>query len=109
MIISLEEQKRNLNVTWDDPFTDDKIKDTYCSALALIQDYAGQEVSLDILKNDDMAKQLLKDCQRYIWNDCLDEFERRYSAHINALRNRYQVLDYVQREAEIREGEEDKV
>lgn len=109
MIISLEEQKRNLNVTWDDPYTNDKIIDTYGSALALIRDYAGPEVELDIIKSDEMAKQLLKELQRYLWNDCLDEFERRYSAHINALRNRYKVLDYVQRETEIREGEEDQV
>ena len=106
MLISLEEQKRNLNVTWDDQYTNDRIIDTYGAAMALIQDYAGPEVDL---KSDEMAKQLLKDCQRYIWNDCLDEFERRYSSHIIALRNRYKVLEYVQREAEIREGEENTV
>lgn len=106
MLISLEEQKRNLNVTWDDQYTNDRIIDTYGAAMALIQDYAGPEVDLS---SDEMAKQLLKDCQRYIWNDCLDEFERRFSSHINALRNRYKVLDYVQRKAEIREGEENTV
>ena len=106
MLISLEEMKRALNVTWDDQYTNDRIIDTYGAAMALVQDYAGPEVEL---KSDEMAKQLLKDCMRYIWNDCLDEFERRFSPHIIALRNRYKVLGYVQREAEIREGEEDTV
>lgn len=105
MSIPVLEQKRNLNVTWDDPDTDAKIYDCYVSAVAHVNDYAGTEVDLD---EDPMARQLVKDLQRYIWNDCLDEFEKRYSSHIIALRNKYKVLDYV-RESEVREGEEDQV
>lgn len=91
-MITLDEQKRSLNVTWDDPDTNAKIKDCFTSAELHIKDYAGVD-DLDV-DADGMARLLVKDCARYIWNDMFDEFERRYLTHLIALRTRYEVLDY---------------
>lgn len=90
-MISLAEMKRALNVTWDDPDTNAKIEEDLLSAQSLIKDYAGENLDPDA---DIEAKQLIKDCTRYIWNDLLDEFERRYMTHLVALRNKYKVLNY---------------
>lgn len=91
-MITLEEKKRSLNITWDDPDTNAKIEEDFASAEILIKDYAGVEL-LDF-DADGLARQLVKDCARYIWNDCLDEFERRYLTHLIALRNKYLVQGY---------------
>lgn len=91
MPISLAEQKRTLNVTWDDPDTNAKIEEDFLAAQSLIKDYAGETLDPD---EDIEARQLIKDAARYIWNDLLDEFERRYMTHLLALRNKYKVLNY---------------
>ena len=86
--MEFEEKLRNLNITWDDEETNKKVSDVYTSAEALIDDYAGVTVDYS---SDKLAAQLLKDCARYVWNDCLDEFESRYGSQLNALRNKYLV------------------
>lgn len=97
-MITLDEKKRALNVTWDDPDTNAKIDDCFTSAEFHIWDYAGVN---DIDPDEDrMARQLIKDCARYIWNDVFDEFERRYQTHLIALRTKYQVLDFEEEEEE---------
>ena len=55
---------------------------------------------------DILAKQLLKDLARYIWNDCRDEFEPRFQHEIIKFRNDRMVRLYVS-EREVGEGEED--
>lgn len=89
--MGIDEKRRNLNVTWNDEETDKKINDTYTMAEALINDYAGVTVNYS---TDIVAAQLVHDCARYIWNQVLDEFESRYSSHINALRHKYEVIGY---------------
>ena len=108
MVLNILEAKRNLNVTWDDPDTDAKINDVYDAAEAYLSDYAGHGIDYS---TNIVAKQLLKDLARYIWNDCLDEFERRYQSHILALRNTFKVENYEDDtgKSEVREGEEDEI
>lgn len=91
MAISLTEMKRALNITWDDPDTNAKIEEDLLTAQSMIKDYAGEDLDVD---EDREARQLIKDCTRYIWNDILDEFERRYITHLIALRNKYKALNY---------------
>lgn len=97
MPITLDEKKRALNITWDDPDTNSKIDEDFLAAESLIKDYAGEVLDVDV---DLEARQLIKDAARYIWNDCLDEFERRYMTHLIAIRNKYKVLNYVDPEDE---------
>ena len=97
MPITLDEKKRALNITWDDPDTNQKIDEDFLAAESLIKDYAGEDLDVDA---DLEARQLIKDAARYIWNDCLDEFERRYMTHLIAIRNKYKVLNYVDPEDE---------
>lgn len=97
MPITLDEKKRALNITWDDPDTNQKIDEDFLAAESLIKDYAGEVLDVDV---DLEARQLIKDAARYIWNDCLDEFERRYMTHLIAIRNKYKVLNYVDPEDE---------
>ena len=97
------EARLNLNVTWSDDDTDAKIYYTYTSAQSQINDYAGCEVDY---KTDILAKQLLKDLARYIWNDCRDEFEARFQHEIIKFRNDRMVKLYVD-ERQVGEGEED--
>lgn len=97
MPITLDEKKRALNITWDDPDTNQKIDEDFLAAESLIKDYAGEVLDVDA---DLEARQLIKDAARYIWNDCLDEFERRYMTHLIAIRNKYKVLNYVDPEDE---------
>ena len=92
MPITLDEKKRALNITWDDPDTNQKIDEDFLAAESLIKDYAGEVLDVDV---DIEARQLIKDAARYVWNDCLDEFERRYMTHLIAIRNKYKVLNYV--------------
>lgn len=91
-MIDIAEVKRSLNITWDDPDTDAKVSDMMVSAEAMINDYAGTRIDYS---RDAIAMQLLKDCIRYIWNDCIDEFENRYRSQLIAMRNTYKVMDYV--------------
>ena len=98
------EAKLNLNVTWSDEDTDAKIYYTYSSAKAQIDDYAGEgEVDYN---TDILAKQLLKDLARYIWNDCRDEFEPRFQHEIIKFRNDRMVRLYDS-ERQMGEGETD--
>lgn len=97
MPITLDEKKRALNITWDDPDTNQKIDEDFLAAESLIKDYAGEVLDVDV---DIEARQLIKDAARYVWNDCLDEFERRYMTHLIAIRNKYKVLNYVDPEDE---------
>ena len=89
--MDINEMRENLNVTWSDPETDEKIERIYNRAEVTINDYAGCTVDYS---SDLIAAQLLHDCARYIWNECLDEFERRYQPQIVALRNNALVAAY---------------
>ena len=60
-MITLEEMKRALNVTWDDPDTNAKIEEDFHSAQSLIKDYAGENLNPD---EDYEARQLIKDRSR---------------------------------------------
>jgi hypothetical protein len=90
--MDFEECKRSLNITWDDPETDAQLKDDIAHAEFIINEYAGVQIDYS---EDKSAAQLFKDCLRYIWNKCLDEFEGRYQPQIVALRTKYEVMAYV--------------
>ena len=89
--MNIEEIKRELDITWDDPDTDKKVEDAMRSAEALINDFAGQSVDLT---EDLVSAQLYKDAVRYYYNGVSDEFETRYSSDLIALRNKYRVKRY---------------
>lgn len=91
-MIDINKVKLDLNITWDDPHTDAKVSDAIATAEAIINDYAGATVNYT---SDAIAERLARDCVRYIWNDCLDEFENRYRSQLISLRNTYKVIDYV--------------
>ncbi len=90
--MDFEECKRSLNITWDDELTDTQLREDIASAKFIINEYAGVDIDYS---EDKAAAQLCKDCLRYIWNKCLDEFEGRYQPQIVALRNKYEVMSYV--------------
>ena len=91
-MIDINKVKLDLNITWDEPQTDAKVSDAISTAEAIINDYAGASVDYT---SDAIAERLCRDCVRYIWNECLDEFEGRYRSQLIALRNTYKVIDYT--------------
>lgn len=99
-MLDIEKVKLDLNITWDDTDTNKKVENYIAQAVAIINDYAGANVDF---VSDVIAERLAMDCVRYIWNECLDEFEGRYRSQLVALRNTYKVMDYV------REAEENEV
>lgn len=84
----LKDLKLTLDVTWEDEDTDLKLTRILDRAKASLDEYAGEEINYD---SDKVARQLVLDMSRYIWNNVAEEFKTNFGADLLQLRSRYQV------------------
>lgn len=89
----LADVKNNLNITWNDQATDNRICSLIASATADLDDYAGE--TLDYL-SDGLPRTLMMDHVRYARDEALDVFENNYRTQLVRLRNGRRVTDYVE-------------
>ena len=93
MIISREEAKLSLNITWDmGPVEEMRLDQDILSATAYVEDFAGYPIK----ETDTVGRQLIKDCLRYIWNHVLSEFQVNYSEDLIMIREKYRAENYVE-------------
>lgn len=84
----LDELKRYLDITWEDPDTNQKVAGILERAKAEMNEYAGAELSYE---SNSWEKQLLFDLCRYIRNNAAEEFEQNFSSKLIALNEKYAV------------------
>ena len=86
----LDQVKRHLSVTWNDPDTDDKITDMMLDAEAALNHLLG--ASADYIKPG-IDRELYLAYLLYAWNNCLNEFDSAYrteiirARHLHAFQN----------------------
>ena len=92
-MISREEAKLSLNITWDmGPVEEMRLDQDILSATAYVEDFAGYPIK----ETDTVGRQLIKDCLRYIWNHVLSEFQVNYSEDLIMIREKYRAENYVE-------------
>lgn len=84
----LDTLKSYLDITWDDPHTDDKLSGILARAKDRLCSYAGTELAF---ADGTDEQQLLLDLCRYIWNNASEDFETNYSSDLIMLRAKYKV------------------
>lgn len=85
----INELKNYLDITWDEPATDEKLQGILNRATATLNNYAGATIDFTAENNE---KQLLFDCCRYIYNNVFEEFKTNFSAELITLRAKYKIL-----------------
>lgn len=85
----LNELKNYLDITWNDPATDEKLQGILNRATSVLNNYAGSEIDFSTNENE---KQLLFDCCRYIYNNVFEEFKINFSAELITLRAKYKII-----------------
>ena len=84
----LDGVKRHLNITWQDPETDNKIIDMMFDAEAALNHKLGAVIDYFVPGQERilyMADML------YAWNESLNDFDSAYRAEILQIRHKYEV------------------
>lgn len=88
------EVKRKLNITWDDEETDNAIESMIEDAIITLNEKLGAEIDYS---KPGMERNLFKNYCLYAWNDCLDDFDKKYMNEIYQIRAKYEVKSYVEK------------
>lgn len=94
----LNELKNYLDITWNDPATDEKLQGILNRATSVLNNYAGSEIDFSANENE---KQLLFDCCRYIYNNVFEEFKINFSAELITLRAKYKIISEENKNDEV--------
>lgn len=92
------ELKNYLDITWNDPATDEKLQGILNRATSVLNNYAGSEIDFSANENE---KQLLFDCCRYIYNNVFEEFKINFSAELITLRAKYKIISEENKNDEV--------
>ena len=84
----LDTLKLYLDITWNDPHTNDKLSGILARAQTKICAYAGTDVEFP---DGSEELQLLLDLCRYIYNNASEDFEENYLPDLLMLRAKYRV------------------
>lgn len=83
--------KRHLKITWNDADTDEEVSELVSDAVETMNHKLG-------IKDDDadytkpgQERTLFKMYCMYVWNRCVDEFDRAYLNEILQIRKKYEV------------------
>lgn len=90
----LADVKNNLNITWEDQATDDKIRGLIASASAYLDAKGGEVLDYEA---DGMPRTLLMEYVRYARDEALDVFENNYRSMILDMQNGLAVKAYAER------------
>lgn len=83
MAVTVDDVKRELNITWDDKGTNEKLEKILIRAENTLTRAAGREIDFD---KDLFAQQILFDCCRYIFSDAFKQFKIDYEQELLELR-----------------------
>lgn len=89
----LDDVKSHLNITWDDPATDDKISGLIASGMVYLNGKCGGEADYE---SDGLPRILLMEFVRYGRDSALDVFENNYTSLILAMQHEKAVKKYVE-------------
>lgn len=81
--ITLDDVKRELNITWSDPETDEDVHAKWKRAEKIIERAAGRKIDF---ATDAYAQQILFDCCRYLQSDAFAQFRIDYAEELLSLR-----------------------
>lgn len=81
--ITLDDVKRELNITWSDPETDANVHAKWKRAEKMIERAAGRKIDF---ATDAYAQQILFDCCRYLQSDAFAQFKIDYAEELLSLR-----------------------
>lgn len=88
----LERVKSTCNITWDDEDINEKINSIIDDAEITLNHKLGADIDYSL---KGMERRLFLNYCLYAWNDCLDEFDKRYMNEIYQIRAKYEVKQYV--------------
>lgn len=89
----LADVKNDLNITWDDDATDNKIRGLIATASIYLDGKGGAVLDYE---GDGLPRMLLMEFVRYARDEALDVFENNYTALILAMQNERAVKAYVE-------------
>jgi len=89
----LADVKNQLNITWDDDATDNKIRGLIASASIYLDGKGGAVLDYEA---DGLPRTLLMEYVRYARDEALDVFENNYTALILAMQNERAVIAYAE-------------
>ena len=90
----LDSVKRKLNITWEDNYTELKVKDIIEDAKIALNHKLGSDIDYS---KPGMERNLFMNYCLYSWNDCLDEFDKKYMNEIYQIRAIYEVKQYAEK------------
>ena len=85
------------NITWDDDFINEKIYDIIEDAEITLNHKLGAEIDYS---QSGIERRLFLNYCLYAWNDCLDEFDKKYMNEIYQIRAIHEVKQYVKKKDE---------
>ncbi len=89
----LADVKNNLNITWNDQATDDKIRSLIAAASGYLDGKGGAVLDYEA---DGLPRTLLMEFVRYARDEALDVFENNYMALLLAMQNERAVNAYAE-------------
>lgn len=89
----LEDVKNQLNITWDDTATDDKIRGLIASASVYLDGKGGAVLDYEV---DGLPRTLMMEFVRYARDEALDVFENNYTSLILAMQHERAVTAYAE-------------
>lgn len=89
----LADVKTYLNITWDDPATDNRIRGLIAAATIYLDEKAGEPLQYE---KDGEPRTIMMEYVRYARDEAMDVFETNYRHLILALQNRMAVMRYVE-------------
>ncbi len=89
----LADVKNQLNITWDDDATDNKIRGLIAAASVYLNSKGGTVLDYE---GDGFPRTLLMEFVRYARDEALDVFENNYTSLILAMQNERAVKAYVE-------------
>lgn len=94
-IVLLEAVKNYLDITWDDPATDEKLTGIITRGIKYINYVAGAELNYMV---EDKPRELLFDYCRYARSNKLEEFQNNYLHELLSLQIQQEVKTYAEAE-----------
>ena len=87
-MITLEDVKNYLNITYEDQDVDTKLTGILARADSSVRDLAAIAEGAELTPTEE---QLVLDACRYIWNDAFEDFSGNFMSVINGVRAKRQV------------------
>ncbi len=88
----LESLKRYLNISYEDPVTDQMLEEALERGKSVLDDYAGTKLDYD---SQGLPRQLLFDYCRYVRSHAAEMFEQNFRHDLAALREMAEVKAYA--------------